>query len=369
VSIIGTYFLLINLILAKILYLLYNYYMRETGKKQFNSTSYNVMDANKTFFYVILVNILAPIVLYAFMFLILLPLAKVLPQVVYDTIYSLFLVLLMPLLYVTVIIIFHKKVKVNPIKAMNVKDKINPLVVMLIVLIAVVCVVCFFPLINMLYALVERLGFNVSGTVAFEMTNVWRLLVGVIVYCLLPAVIEEIIFRGILLNGWLKRTKPYVAIILSATAFFIMHGSIQQSFYQIILGLILSLLGYYCGSIVYPIIFHFLNNLFVILISYFGIGGYLNGFAFTVGGVFAGIGLFALGVIAIFGLIVLIKYIMSKKGLRIYEFEEGTNNIIVSDDNAKFDFKTFYKSLIMDEKFYFLSAWIVAIIMWVFNSL
>ena len=86
--------------------------MRDNNKNQFNSTSYSVMDANKTFFYVILVNILAPIVLYAFMFLILLPLAKVLPQVVYDTIYSLFLVLLMPILYATVIIIFHKKVKV-----------------------------------------------------------------------------------------------------------------------------------------------------------------------------------------------------------------------------------------------------------------
>lgn len=342
--------------------------MRNYNKKQFNSTSYNVMDANKTFFYVILTNILAPLILYAFMFIILLPLSKVLPQVVYDTIYSLFLVLLMPMLYVAVIIIFHRKTKVDAVKAVRLKDKINPLVVALIVLISVICVVCFFPLINMLYSLVERVGFNVSGTVAFEMTNVWRLLVGVVVYCLLPAVVEEIIFRGILLNGWLKRAKPYVAILLSATAFFIMHGSIQQSFYQFILGLILSLLGYYCGNILYPIIFHFLNNLFVILISYFSIGGYLNGFALTVGGVFAGIGLFLLGAGVIFGIIMLIRHIMSKKSLRMYEFEDGSGNIIVADNNNKFDLKTFYKSLILDEKFYFVSAWVVAVIMWIFNS-
>lgn len=343
--------------------------MRNNNNRQFNSTSYNVMDANKTFFYVILTNILAPLVLYAFMFLILLPLSKAVPQVVYDTIYSLFLVLLMPLLYATVIIVFHKKTKVDSVKAMRLGDKINPIVVALIVAISVVCVVCFFPLINMLYALVEKMGFNVSGSVAFEMTNIWRLIVGVIVYCLLPAIVEEIIFRGILLNGWLKRTKPYVAIILSATAFFIMHGSIQQSFYQMILGLLLSLIGYYCGNLIYPIIFHFLNNLFVILISYFGIGGYLNGFNFTIGGVFAGLGLFLLGAIVIFGIIMLIRHIMSKKSLRMYEFEKGTNNIIVADNDSKFDFKTFYNSLILDEKFYFVSAWVVAIIMWIFNSL
>ena len=35
----------------------------------------------------------------------------------------------------------------------------------------------------------------------------------------------------------------------------------------------------------------------------------------------------------------------------------------------KLGFKEFVKSLILDEKFYFYCAWIVAIVLWIFNSI
>lgn len=339
-----------------------------TDKKQFNYSSYNVMDANKTYFYVILMNILAPLALYALL-LVLFPIGKAVSDGVYNIIYALILSLIIPILYSIVIIVYHKKRKIDAKKALKVDFKLSPLLILLIIAIAVVCVVCFFPLINMLYAVVEKIGFNVSGSVAFEMTNWWRLIIGAVIYCLVPAIVEEILFRGMILKGLQERAKPYVAILLSAAAFFLMHGSIQQTFYQFLLGVILSLLGYYCNNIVYPIIFHFLNNLFVILLAYFNIGGYLNGFSLSVGGFFAGIGLFVLGFAAIVGIFLLIRLLTAKNRKKSVELVVEDNNIIVLEEKQKLNFKDFRKSLILDEKFYFNAAWIIGIIMWIFNSL
>jgi len=345
------------------------FYMSKDKKKQFNYSNYSVMDVNKSFFYVILMNILSPLVLWTLMFVAFIPLSKVLSTGAYDFIYSLVISLIMPIMYFVLILVYHKKRKINLKSALKFDFKINPIVVLLIVVISVICVACFFPIINMLYTVIEKLGFNVSGTVAFEMNNWWRLLIGAVIYCLLPAIMEEILFRGIMLKGLLTRAKPYVAILLSTVAFFIMHGTIQQTFYQLILGLILSLLGFYGVNIVYPIIFHFLNNLFVILLSYFNIGGYLNGFSLSVGGFFAGIGLLVLGGCLIAGIILIIRLLTAKKRANNVELSYENNNIIVIDEKEKLGFKALRKSFSIDEKFYFNCAWIVAIIMWVFNSI
>lgn len=343
--------------------------MGKNNNKQFKYSSYSVMDANKSFFYVMIMNIIAPLILWALMIIPMYPLSKILPVEVYDFIYSIMVSLLMPILYLTLVVVYHKKRSINIKSATKFEWKINPLVVLLIIAIAVVCVVCFFPLVNMIYLVFEKMGFNVSGTIAFEMSNWWRLLIGIGLYALLPAIVEELLFRGILLKGLLSRAKPYVAILLSATAFFIMHGTIQQSVYQFILGLILSLLGFYGVNIIYPIIFHFINNLFVLLLGYFNIGGYLNGFSFTVGGFFAGIGLFVLGIVVITGIILLIKLLTAKKRANTFEFVDGDNNIIIIEEKEKLNFTDLRKSFVLDEKFYFNASWVIAIIMWIFNSL
>ena len=106
----------------------------------------------------------------------------------------------------------------------------------------------------------------------------------------------------------------------------------------------------------------------VVLISYFGIGGFLNGFALTFGGFVAGIGLAILGAAIIFALVLIIKLLMKKKNAD-YEFVVNDNNIIVEEKQEKQNLKQFINSMSMDEKFYFYSAWCCAIIIWIFGSL
>jgi len=343
-----------------------NNYSNEFNKETNLRFNYNVMDANKSFFYVILMNLLAPFAMYIFLILLNI-FGGLLSDVAYSFVYNMLITLIIPSLYLLLIIIFHQKQKIDLNLAIKYDKKINPIIIFLILLICGLCVICFFPFINMIYMFLEKLGFNMSGDVAFEMNNWWTLILGIIMLCLLPALVEEIIFRGIMMGGLLKRVKPHVAIILSATAFFIMHGSIQQSFYQIILGFVLSILFYITGNIFYSIIFHFLNNLIVVLLSYFNIGGFLNGFSISVGGILGAIGLFLLGVAAIIGILIVIKQIQKRK--KTLEFVVDGNNIIIEENDKKLGFKEFSKSLILDEKFYFKSAWIIAIVMWILNSI
>lgn len=330
--------------------------------------NYSVMDANQSFFYVILMNVLAPFIFTVLLVGVKLLLAMGLSESIYNLIVAFMQVVTIPCLFIVFISIYHKKNKINIRIATNFDWRLNPVLVCICVLILVVAIVSFFPIINMIYSSIELAGYEMASGVAFPLDNWWQLCIGAIIYCMLPAIAEEIIFRGMVLKGTLNRAKPIVAILISSLAFFIMHGNLVQTFYQIVLGFLLSLICYYTKNILYPIIFHFLNNLAVILLGYFGVGGFLNGFSLTVGGVFAGVGLAIGGCVIIFALIMAIRHIIKKNSAGC-EFVVSDNNIIVEEQSEKLGFRNYIKSLILDEKFYFYSAWVVAIVVWIFNSI
>lgn len=80
-----------------------------------------------------------------------------------------------------------------------------------------------------------------------------------IIIALLPAVVEEFIFRGLILNGYKKR-NPLKAIVLSAFLFGLIHMNINQFSYAFVIGFIFALLAYATGSLLPSIMAHFLIN-------------------------------------------------------------------------------------------------------------
>ncbi len=88
-----------------------------------------------------------------------------------------------------------------------------------------------------------------------------------ITLALLPAIFEELFFRGILLNTLMGGGKLF-AVILSSICFSIYHCSITQLIYQFIFGVAFSLIAINSKSILPCILSHFLNN-FIILTAYF----------------------------------------------------------------------------------------------------
>ena len=105
-------------------------------------------------------------------------------------------------------------------------------------------------------------------------------LASIIFICLIPSVVEEILFRGLVFNG-LKHTGTGFAIILSGVLFSIFHMSPAQTAYQFVVGCIYALVILYSKNLLYCIAMHFVNNLYLIL-NYYYFGIKLSGVAFYI---------------------------------------------------------------------------------------
>ena len=79
--------------------------------------------------------------------------------------------------------------------------------------------------------------------------------------CLLIPVLEEMIFRGCVLEGMLECRHPWLAIIFSSLFFGAMHGQIIQIIYAATCGIALGCIYYYTKNIVMAIMAHILFNI------------------------------------------------------------------------------------------------------------
>jgi membrane protease YdiL (CAAX protease family) len=75
-------------------------------------------------------------------------------------------------------------------------------------------------------------------------------------------VLEEYLFRGVLLRGLLRNYRPWVAIWQSALLFGVFHMNPAQSLSAMLLGLLLGWLYYRTQSLALCISLHALNNAF-----------------------------------------------------------------------------------------------------------
>ncbi len=80
-------------------------------------------------------------------------------------------------------------------------------------------------------------------------------------------ILEEILFRGLILNELKKNLSLKVSIIIQAIIFGLIHGNLFQGIYAGILGVILGLLYYNTGSLWAPIITHISFNSFSIIMD------------------------------------------------------------------------------------------------------
>ena len=71
---------------------------------------------------------------------------------------------------------------------------------------------------------------------------------------------EELMFRGLIYNAFSFINKPIIPILISALAFGIWHGEPVQAVYTTIMGIMVGIIYYYTGNILYPIFAHILNN-------------------------------------------------------------------------------------------------------------
>jgi len=73
-------------------------------------------------------------------------------------------------------------------------------------------------------------------------------------------ILEELVFRGIVLNGFLKRYKPFSSILLSALIFGIAHLNPWQFFGAFFIGLVIGWIYWRTNSLIPGMVIHFVNN-------------------------------------------------------------------------------------------------------------
>ena len=80
------------------------------------------------------------------------------------------------------------------------------------------------------------------------------------VLALVPAICEELAFRGFLLSGLRAWSRPWRAIVVSSVFFGLAHGVIQQSVMATLLGLVLGFMAFQSRSIWPAVAFHATHN-------------------------------------------------------------------------------------------------------------
>ena len=106
-----------------------------------------------------------------------------------------------------------------------------------------------------------------------KMTNVdtiGGLLLNLLVIALIPAVGEEMTFRGVIQQSLTRRMNPHIAIILSAAIFSFFHFQFFGFFPRLFLGILLGYMFYITGSLWTSILMHFVNNGAAVTLYYLG---------------------------------------------------------------------------------------------------
>lgn len=86
---------------------------------------------------------------------------------------------------------------------------------------------------------------------------------------LMPAIIEESVFRGFVFSAFLERKKPILGIIISSIMFAALHLSLIKFVPTFLLGVLFSYIVYKTNSIIPAMIMHFVNNSFSVITQFF----------------------------------------------------------------------------------------------------
>ncbi len=101
-----------------------------------------------------------------------------------------------------------------------------------------------------------------------NVNTIGGLLLNLFIIAMIPAVGEEMTFRGVLQQSLTRKMNPHTAIILSAAIFSFIHFQFYGFLPRMFLGILLGYMFYITGSLWTSILMHFLNNGLVVVLYY-----------------------------------------------------------------------------------------------------
>lgn len=161
---------------------------------------------------------------------------------------------------------------INPFSNLDTDDEKSPSfprVVLALLAGLAVCIIANFITSYIVYFL-QQIGIQPPEMPDYLENNIPSLLLNIVIFALLPAILEEMVYRGYILRILLPHGKLF-AILISSMLFALMHGNILQIPFAFIVGLACGYLAVKTGSIWISVMLHFLNNFMSMLLQYTGI--------------------------------------------------------------------------------------------------
>ncbi len=134
---------------------------------------------------------------------------------------------------------------------------------------------------NVLFmAFLEKHGYN-GGEVQIPSLDGFGFVGVLFVVAVLPAIFEEILFRGILLHGLKNAFPETLSVLLCGALFSLYHQNPAQTIYQFCCGVAFAFVAIRAGSVLPTMLAHLFNNAFIITLEKFP-ATWVSSLAFTV---------------------------------------------------------------------------------------
>ncbi|TNE52424.1 MAG: CPBP family intramembrane metalloprotease [Bacteroidetes bacterium] len=114
------------------------------------------------------------------------------------------------------------------------------------------------PLPESLKLIEEQTNESIRGLL--QMDNGLELLANLVLIALLPALGEELVFRGIVQRQLMRRLEPWTALLVTAAIFSFIHFQFEGFLPRMVLGFLLGWLYWRTRNLWVPIAAHFVNN-------------------------------------------------------------------------------------------------------------
>lgn len=117
---------------------------------------------------------------------------------------------------------------------------------------------------------------NACSMIAFQnllddslQTVVNKPIEALVAVAILPAIIEEFLFRGMIYRGIANKSNKQMAIIISALLFALLHMNFNQMCYAFVMGLAFAFIIYLTDNLIVSILLHMLFNAFTVILTCF----------------------------------------------------------------------------------------------------
>lgn len=193
--------------------------------------------------------------------------------------------------FIVPVIVYSRLVEGNPMNYLRLSAAPHPLTVFLTISLFIISI----PATNYLLQLNQALDLPASMadfeqrvkemeknaevmTLAFlETSNFQGFLVNMLMIAILPAIGEELLFRGALTRIFFEWSRNiHVAVLISSLVFTMMHMQFYGLLPRFVLGYMLGYLFVWSGNLWVPMIAHFLNNGIVVVAAYLSESGQIS---------------------------------------------------------------------------------------------